>query len=186
MDPIYLLLVSISLGADATAASLSCGLVEGDGRNRKGLFIAGVFGSFQGGMALVGWLFGSIFVEMVDQYANWIAFALLTSIGIHMVVEGIRNRKADKECGLIKVGTTFILGFATSIDALIVGTAFGILGQGILLPVFFIGSVTFIMSMSAFLIGSRIKTSTGWVMDVLGGSILIILGLNFLTKVFFQ
>ena len=180
MGPLYLLLLSVSLGADATAVSIPCGALEGGSRYGKGVAVAATFGFFQGGMALVGWSIGRYSLSHMEPFDKWIAFVLLTGIGIHMILDGAKSRKEGKECRVLTLKSVLGLGFATSIDALVAGGSLGLIGFGILFPVVLISLVTFFMSLTAFLIGSKIGENFSWEIAIGGGIILVLLGLRIL------
>jgi len=69
-----------------------------------------------------------------------------------------------------------ILSIATSIDAFAVGVTFAFLNVAILLPILFIGLITFILSLIGIYIGKNIGHLFENKMEIVGGVILIIIG----------
>ena len=63
------ILLSFSLAMDATAVSMTNGLVEPQMKKKKMLLIAAMFGIFQGIMPLIGYLCGSILI-ILTYYLN--------------------------------------------------------------------------------------------------------------------
>ena len=71
-----------------------------------------------------------------------------------------------------------VLSFATSIDALAVGVSFAFLRMSILVPALIIGIVAFIVSFAGVMSGMKLKAVLGRRIEILGGLILILIGLN--------
>ena len=55
---------------------------------KKILLIAITFGVFQGVMPLIGYLVGFSLIEYIDKFVPWIALALLSFLGIKMIIDG--------------------------------------------------------------------------------------------------
>jgi|SRR5690554_338485 len=133
------------------------------------------FGLFQALMLLVGWLTGITLHQVVNNYAHWIAFGLLTLVGCKMIYESIiMKEESDKP----PLGFLVILGlaFATSIDALSVGISFSLLQYRILLPLLLLGAVTFSAALAGIFIGDRFGSLYENKIAALGGIILILIG----------
>ena len=81
-----LLLIAFSLSMDCFAVALSLGVVARMNW-KESLTVAVSFGLFQGIMPLFGWLAGSSLNELISSVDHWIAFAILTFIGIKMIVQ---------------------------------------------------------------------------------------------------
>ncbi len=69
---------------------------------------------------------------------------------------------------------------ATSIDAAAVGVTFGFLDVSVAPAVTVIGVVTFVLSLLAVVVGSRVGERLGSRAEVLGGVVLILIGLRIL------
>lgn len=128
MSWLELFLLALSLCIDTFAVSVS-----GSQSIRKSSFlrilgISMVFAVFQGGLTLAGWLGGVSLHRLITSVDHWIAFALLSYIGIKMIAEGIGNIRKSKcgqetECSVnLLSGKTLVMSaIATSIDAMAVG-----------------------------------------------------------------
>lgn len=57
------------------------------------LLMGFLFGAFQALMPLLGWYGASTFNQLIEDYDHWIAFGLLTILGIRM----IREQFSDEE-----------------------------------------------------------------------------------------
>ena len=73
------------------------GIQEPDMKLRKSLLIAFFFGLFQGVMPVIGYFIGYGFKGVLEKYIPWIAFALLTLLGIKNIVEWIKEKKKKRK-----------------------------------------------------------------------------------------
>lgn len=72
---------------DAFAVSISKGLAMRSFRWKQALLIALCFGIFQAVMPLIGYALGTQFSKMIQDWDHWIAFILLSLIGVNMIRE---------------------------------------------------------------------------------------------------
>ena len=182
MSLISVILTAIGLAMDAFAVSLTIGIAANDREKSKIAVKCGVyFGIFQGIMPLIGWGLGIRFTRYIQKVDHWIAFILLCSIGIKMIVDSLKFEKED-EVQEYSNKTFFILAIATSIDALAIGVTFAFLNINIISSVLIIAVITFILSASAVylgkIIGSFIKNKAG----IFGGIILVAMGFKILLE----
>jgi putative Mn2+ efflux pump MntP len=80
-----LLILAVALAMDSVAVSIAIGSKYPDLLLSKALFSAAVFGFFQGAMPLAGYFIGLSFAEYVQAFDHWIAFFLLSGLGIKML-----------------------------------------------------------------------------------------------------
>lgn len=180
MEFVTTLLIAVGLAMDAFAVSISGGATVRKDRARWALIIGALFGGFQAGMPVLGWLGGVSLASLVGAYAPWIAFFLLALIGGKMIVEAVREDGENVQFAAGSVATLLLLAVATSIDALAVGVTFAVLDTPILWPAVTIGVVTFILSAVGVLIGSSLDRVFGRKVEVLGGVILVGIGFRIL------
>jgi putative Mn2+ efflux pump MntP len=180
-----LLLLALGLSMDAFAVSICKGLAMGRITVRKALVVGIWFGGFQALMPLIGYLLGTQFTDYITTLAHWIAFALLTAIGVNMIREALskKEERGEANCSLgIKV--MFVMAVATSIDALAVGVTFAFLEVEILPAVLIIGVLTFFVSMAGVKIGNVFGARYQKTAELAGGIILILLGIKVLLEQF--
>ena len=91
MGIIEIILTSIGLAMDAFAVSICKGLSIKRYNLKKGLIIGTYFGLFQSIMPLIGYLLGGLFKNIIISIDHWIAFILLSIIGINMIKESLSN-----------------------------------------------------------------------------------------------
>lgn len=182
-------LLGVGLAMDAFSVSLANGLNEPDMKKGKMITIAGTFAFFQIAMPLIGWFCVHTLVEKFkafEKYIPWIALILLLYIGGKMLIEGIKNEEGDEKPALSYLDL-FIQGVATSIDALSVGFTIAELTWNFaLVEAVVIGITTFIICMIGLRLGRKFGTKLSNKAAILGGSILILIGIEIFVKgVFF-
>ncbi|MFH1287065.1 MAG: manganese efflux pump MntP family protein [Candidatus Magasanikbacteria bacterium] len=185
MDIISLLLIALSLALDASAVSLATGAGHMRITYGRSLFIACMFGLFQFGMPLLGYLFGFQFAGIVETYAHWIAFGLLSSIGVRMVYLAFSRDATEQTAhkkNIFHLSVLLLLALATSIDAFVVGITFAFLDVAIFSASAIIGVVTFALSFVSVYIGKKFGELFGDRVEVVGGAVLIVLGLKILVE----
>lgn len=173
--------IAVGLSMDAFAVSVCKGLAMRRVSFRKALIVGLWFGGFQALMPFLGFLLGSRFQRYITAIDHWVAFALLTLIGVSMIREAL-SKEDDAVDDSLDFKTMLILAVATSIDALAVGITFAFLQVDILPAVAFIGIITLILSMlgvkAGSLFGIRYKSKA----ELAGGIILIVIGLRILLQ----
>ena len=181
MDILTMFLIALGLAMDTFAISIAKGIVIERKRQRSGLLLASFFGGFQAFMPVIGYFAGLSFRELIMGIDHWIAFSLLTLIGLKMIYDSTR-KKSEKEDDTIKFHSLIVLSVATSIDALMVGLSFSFLQISILEPILLIGVVTFLLSLMGFFFGCGLGRVFGSKIRVVGGVILIVIGLRILLE----
>lgn len=174
------LLIAIGLAMDAFAVSIGAGTGGQVTDLRSKIRLAFHFGLFQAGMTLIGWLAGTTIQRWITGIDHWIAFGLLTYVGVNMIRSGLGRGEETKHPNPSKGATMVFLSVATSIDALAVGISLAMLSIPALYPSAVIGLVTFGLSMFGLLGGGKLGEKFGKRMEILGGVILIGIGLRVL------
>ena len=174
-----IVLIGIGLGMDAFSVSICKGLAMKEMNWKKAIAVGMYFGTFQALMPIFGFIIGMKFQNIIEGIGNWIAFAILSLIGINMIREANKD-EFETINDSINIKTMLVLALATSIDALAVGATFAILKYSIINAAITIGIITFIMSLFGVkignLLGEKLKDSA----EKLGGAILISIGVKLL------
>jgi putative Mn2+ efflux pump MntP len=173
MNFIIIFFIAVGLAMDACVISISKGMVHKT-TVKQALIIALLFGVFQGGMTIIGWLLGIHIQNIVSTFAPWIAFILISIVGIKMIYESFLDDKPSSDFSLKEIS---VLAIATSIDAFVVGISFAIIKTPVLSPAIIIGIITFILSFIGVYLGKRLGHLFGREIEILGGIILIGIGL---------
>lgn len=180
MDLATTLLIAVGLAMDAFAVSISGGATLREDRGRWAVIIGALFGGFQAGMPVLGWLGGVNLTSFIGSCGPWIAFLLLALIGGKMIAEAVRGDGESVQFAAGSAAMLLLLAVATSIDALAVGVTFAVLDTSIFWPAVTIGIVTFALSAAGVLVGSSFSRVFGRKAEILGGVILVGIGLRIL------
>ena len=132
-------------------------------------------------MLLLGYFLGTTFEGVVTNIDHWIAFILLSIIGIKMVKESF-SKETKNYNDDVSVKTMLILSIATSIDALAVGITFAFFNVNLVLAISLIGIITFILSIVGTKIGNRFGDKYERKAELVGGIILVLLGVKILLE----
>jgi manganese efflux pump family protein len=176
-----ILLIAIGLSFDTFAVSVSSGVILPRITFREGVRIAIVLAFFQAMMPIIGWGLGKGVVSYAKELDHWIAFVLLSGLGLKMIFESFGKETSEK-INPLQLKVRISMAIATSIDALVVGFSFAFLEFRILTSTFIIGSVTFIVSMLGLLFGKNVGARLGKRMEIVGGLILIGIGIKILLE----
>ena len=164
---------------DAVAVALVQGAV-GRRSGARALVLGLSFGVAQGLMPLLGWGLGIAFAGVIEAYDHWVAFALLTLLGMRMLIaaSGMSGDDAPVEQG--RTGKLAIAtgAFATSIDAAAAGLALPAFAVPVAVSCLTIAAVTAVLCTIAYLVGSRMPPGSRKVAEAAGGLILIALGVK--------
>lgn len=192
MSPFAILILSLSMSADAFAAAIGRGAQQRPDfaqAVRSGL----VFGIIEALTPLIGFGLGIIAAGLVEAIDHWIAFGLLGAVGAKMIWEALKRDEDDAEeeapskvagkvagkAGLVALVATAI---GTSIDAGAIGVSLALLGENIWIIAAAIGATTFVLATLGLLIGKVAGTKLGRIVELVGGVALIILGTKILLE----
>lgn len=180
MGFIELFIIAVGLSMDAFAVAISKGLSMRRMNYRNAVLTGGFFGGFQALMPLIGYLLGTQFKDRIISVDHWIAFLLLSIIGINMIRES--RDEAERLEDSFNLRSMTVLSLATSIDALAIGVTFAFLQVNIIPAILLIGITTFGLSFAGVrignLFGSRFKSKA----EIFGGVILIAMGIKILVE----
>ena len=180
------ILLGIGLAMDAFSVSLANGLNQPNMKKSKMSVIAGVFSFFQFIMPMIGWICVKTLVHIFtifERFVPWIALLLLSFIGGKMIYEAVKSKESGSEQKELSFLVLLMQGIATSIDALSVG--FTISDYDLfsaLLASLIIAVVTFCICIGGLMIGKKAGTGLTGKAGIIGGSILIIIGMEIFIK----
>lgn len=183
------ILLGVGLAMDAFSVSLANGLNEPNMKWGKLCAVAGVFGVFQGLMPLLGWTCIHTIVELFtgfETFIPWIALALLSYIGVKMLLDGIHDCGCEQCEKTLGIGALLLQGVATSIDALSVGftiAEYNLLAASV--AALLIAGVTFLICIAGLLIGKKVGVCLAGKASIFGGIILIFIGIEIFVTSFF-
>lgn len=203
MHILEIIVLGCSLAVDATAISITNGLVYQKLTKKRVLLSSLVFGLFQGIMPLLGYYLTSLtslnssVKEYVEKIDHWVAFGLLALLGGKMILDGIqeirrKKKKMEEESSQdenLPIGRIFIQGIATSIDAFAVGislyanqSASETTSLSIWWIVSIIAVITFSLSFAGSFFGHKLGRIFKKVAPFIGGVVLILIGTSILLE----
>ena len=181
MGILSIIVIAIGLAMDAFAVAICKGLAMRKMSWKKGLIVGSYFGFFQALMPCIGYLLGVGFQDKVTGVDHWIAFILLSVIGLNMIKEAM-SKEEDCKNDRVNFKEMVVLAIATSIDALAIGITMAFLDVNILTAVLAIGIITFAISVLGVKIGNIFGDKYEKKAEVVGGVILILMGTKILLE----
>lgn len=176
------MLLALSLCADCFAVTTCSSVTLREISWKKVVRIAFTFGFVQTAFIVAGWLFGDIFVGLVEHISKWIGFLLLLYVGGSMLLKAIVN-KEEKPLELCGFKNVILGAMATSVDALAVGISLSMSQPEARYLISCFGSVFVITIMSVIAgmySGQALGKHLGRIAEIVGGLVLIGIGINIL------
>lgn len=183
MNPVSILLIGLAMSTDAFAAALGKGAAMSRPRWSEALRIGLIFGVVEAITPVIGWLLGSAASRYIEAWDHWIAFGLLSALGVHMIHKALtdgddaEDATASRNGGLLLVA---LAGLATSIDAMAVGVGLAFVEVNILIVAAVIGLCTLIMVTLGVMLGRALGKLIGKRAEIAGGVVLILVGATIL------
>ena len=181
MSTAELFILALGLSMDAFAVAICKGLTVKKANFGHYILTGLYFGGFQAFMPFLGYLLGVRFQSLIVSIDHWIAFILLSIIGINMICAAKNNEEEEMDPSFA-FRVMIPLAVATSIDALAVGVTFAFLSVNIVPAVSFIGIITFILSGVGVRIGNIFGTKYKSKAELMGGAVLVLMGLKILLE----
>lgn len=181
MSLLELFILALALSMDAFAVSICKGLSMPKLNKKHAVIIGLYFGFFQGFMPVIGYFLGFYFRDAIVSFDHWVAFILLSVIGINMIKEAVTTCPCEDELNAsVDMKTMLVLAIATSIDALAVGITFSFLQVKLAYAVSFIGITTFVLSIAGVKVGNVFGIKYKNKAELAGGVVLILIGIKIL------
>ncbi|MDB6163218.1 MAG: rane protein [Xanthomonadaceae bacterium] len=182
MHPISIVLLGLAMSTDAFAAALGRGAGMLRPRWPQALRIGLIFGAVEALTPVIGWLLGSAASSYIKAWDHWVAFGLLSLLGLHMIYKATAAPPAHDEAparndGLWAVALT---GLATSIDALAVGVGLAFVQVNIFIVAGVIGICTLLMVTLGVMTGRALGALIGRRAEMVGGVVLVLVGATIL------
>ncbi len=182
MSTVSLFLIGVGLSIDSLAASITTGACSCNIRLKHVLKVAVFMALFQGTMPFIGWLIGSSFKSIIEDYDHWVAFILLLSVGCKLIYDGLKNSNEKVDVNPTNNMFLALMALATSIDAMILGIGFGLIEINIWLAMIIIGTTTFLFSGIGVFVGDKLGNKINKRIEIFGGLVLIGLGIKILVE----
>jgi manganese efflux pump family protein len=125
LNPIELLLVSLTISLDTFAAGLAIGARD---EQRRGWRIAGAFGLVGGLFLVLGLWAGGAVSRTVRELAEWLGAVVLAGLGLWTLRSSLRRSADDALEPATTGGGLILLSAGLSVDNLVVGFGLGLHG----------------------------------------------------------
>ena len=172
-------ILALAMSTDAFAAAVGKGTSLQKPRWSEALMTGAIFGVIEALTPLAGWALGLTAASFVKSWDHWIAFVLLAVLGLRMILAAARPSPEDQEPAKpVRHGFWLLAltGFATSIDAMVVGVGLAFLEVNILQVALAIGLATFLMVTLGVMVGRVLGNIAGRWAEAGGGLLLIGIG----------
>ncbi|MCR6687719.1 manganese efflux pump MntP [Pseudoxanthomonas sp.] len=177
MNLLSILLIGLAMSTDAFAAAVGKGAAMQRPRFREALRAGLIFGVIEAVTPLIGWLLGTAASRYITAWDHWIAFTVLSLLGLHMIWNGVRGdadaQEKPRRHGFWALAAT---GLGTSIDAMAVGVSLAFLEVQIGVVALVIGLCTLVMVTAGIMLGRALGTLAGKRAEIVGGMILLVIG----------
>lgn len=189
MTVLEMILLALGVSVDAFSVSVSRSMICHKRIWKNAASAAFFFGGFQFVMPMIGgWIssFVGSFLYSVDHY---IAFILLALVGGKMIWESMhvedQTELTNSEENPFGLKILFLLGIATSIDAMAVGASIILAGNNFIILLsasILMGIITGLISFVGVLTGKLAGTLLNFKMELIGGTVIILIGLKILVE----
>ena len=165
------------MSTDAFAAAVGKGAALNKPNWREALRTGLIFGIIEGVTPVIGWALGQVAAPYVTAWDHWIAFVLLTLLGVRMIRTGFAEPDAaSSKPASHSFWVLAATGFATSIDAMVVGVGLAFMDADIVVTAVAIGVSTFIMVTIGVMLGRVLGLIAGRRAEIAGGILLVGIG----------
>lgn len=177
-----LLLFSVVSSIDSFTAAIALGFRSFTPHEAR--FFVFISAATQGLATAVGFFLGSHVNVLFGTYGRWAPFLLLFSVGVQVIYEAcieiMDNRYAEEEIALHGLSRILFFSAITSIDAVGIGMALGIVGRPLGLYSVSIGIGTLVAASLGLALAGRFSPRSGARISLAGGAALILLGVKML------
>ena len=186
---VAVLALALALAMDATAVAAARGMATAHVPGREAVLVPALFGGFQAGMSALGWLGGRWLGPVIEKWDHWIAFGLLSALGLRMIIGALGKKDPGADAAVAtdvdappppssNLMQLIGLAIATSIDALAAGITLPTFDAPPAVALVLIGVVTAALSAAGLYAGRRLGARLGRRLEALGGVVLIGIGIN--------
>lgn len=184
MNPYSIALLALAMSTDAFAAAVSKGAALQRPSWREALRTGVIFGVIEAATPLAGWALGLGAASLIRQWDHWIAFLLLAGLGLHMVAAGLKKNDSATQEQSYRHSFWMLAatGFATSIDAMVVGVGLAFVDVSIVTVAAAIGCATFVMVTVGVMAGRVLSSVAGRRAEIVGGIVLMGIGTAILVE----
>jgi len=180
MSPVTAFALSVSMSVDAFTVAVGRGVLANRPRLGEALRTGLVFGTGGAIGPLVGWLLGIVGHDWVASFDHWLAFGILTIVGLKMIHAATRNTHERRT--LHRSPSTLMLAAAlaaTGVDVMAVGLSLALVNvpiQAILTLCLGVGLTTFVCAVAGMMLGKAIGDRAGKLPEIAAGVVICAVG----------
>jgi putative Mn2+ efflux pump MntP len=184
MNLVTIALLSLAMSTDAFAAAVGKGTALQQPRWSEALRTGAIFGVIEAVTPVIGWALGLTAASYVKASDHWIAFVLLGGLGLRMVYRGFKASSVQDGERLTRhpFWLLALTGFATSIDAMVVGVGLALINVEILPVAAAFGFTTFVAVTAGVMVGRALGSVAGKWAEIGGGFVLAGIGFAVLVE----
>ena len=175
MSIAMVIVIAISLSMDAFSLSLAYGTLNLEKKYIHLLSI--IVGIYHFTMPLLGMWIGNFILRLLPISTNMIVFAVLTLIGIEMIIESFKD---NRSVSFMRLSELLVFGLAVSLDSFSVGLGLGTIYRSPLVCAIIFSISAGLFTYTGLYFGKKINAWIGKISTVIGGIILIVMGLLYL------
>lgn len=165
--------LGIGLAVDSTLVALALGLRAGPRRKRVALAVGAAFGGMHGALTLLGWGIGEQVASWFASFDHWIAFAVLSALGVKAIADSRRDREAPRPPSAAVV---LLAALATSLDGLAVGFGLALAAKPAGAVALSAALATAVGATLSFSLGRAVPVRGRKIAQILAGLLLIAIG----------
>lgn len=181
MAIIKILLLSLGLSADAFAVAICKGVsCKNCSSSKVALTCAIWFTLFQSIFPIVGYFLGASFNAYFDSFDHYIIFGILLILGLNLIFEAFS--KKHQPGGSLSFSSMLAISLATSLDSLAVGVTLALEELNLWLAIVIFAAVTFTLSVIGAILGCKCGEKFKKHASIIGGTILILIGIQILIE----
>ena len=173
---IYIFLIALSLSMDAFSLALAYGTLNLEKKIIKKLSL--IVGIYHFIMPLIGHTIGNLLIKIIPIKPNLIVFIVLTFIGIEMLIDSFKNEEIKK---IMTLKELLLFGLAVSIDSFSVGLGLKAISDNHITTITTISITSLVFTYIGLQLGKKINNKIGKISTIIGGIILIIVGIMYIT-----
>ena len=175
MELLLIFIIAISLSMDAFSLSISYGTLNLSlEKERKLSILVGLFHFF---MPILGYNLGIIILNIIKIDPSIIAGIVFIVLGIEMLISVVKKEEIKNITNLFSM---LLFSFSVSIDSFSIGIGITGISNNILLCSLVFSIVSSIITYIGLRLGKRLSLSIGYLSNIIGSMILIILGLFYI------
>ncbi|AIE61566.1 manganese efflux pump MntP family protein [Bacillus methanolicus] len=175
-EVLALSLMAFALGMDAFSVGLGMGMFK---LRLRQIFKIGItIGIFHVWMPLLGIAAGKFLSNQFGAIAGYIGGVLLLVLGLQMILASFQKEES-RFITPVGFGLLFF-ALSVSLDSFSVGLTLGIYGAKTILVLICFGGVATILTWIGLFIGRKVQGWIGTYSETLGGSILLVFGIQLL------